>query len=212
MLKKSVTFEDYSDPPKEVTRDFYFNYDQLEIMKMLQFEKLEERVKRLTETENNEEAYLLFEKLIVDAYGVREEDGSGFDKKDGELGRKLRNSPALSVIIIEFLNNPSLGAEFIEKCLPPKMVAEAKANIEAEAKKAEASKDENTVELPTAPPVLEESSVVRERDTEVKYEDFTREELLRMSQDDFLNLVGRDPLKMTQDQLVVAMQRRNQQQ
>ncbi len=60
MLKKTITFDDYSEPPKEVTETFYFNFTKIEIMEKLQLEDLEGKIQRLTETENAKEAYNIF--------------------------------------------------------------------------------------------------------------------------------------------------------
>ena len=35
MLKKTITFENYAEPPQEVSEDFYFNFTKLEVIEML---------------------------------------------------------------------------------------------------------------------------------------------------------------------------------
>lgn len=136
MLKKTITFEDYSEPPKDVSRDFYFNFNKLEILEMLELEDLDGTMQRLQETQDGPEAYRLFKKIVLRAYGEKNSDG-GFDKEDENgrpLWKKFEAHPACSELIVGFIENPSEGAAFIEGALPAKMVAQAKEEMAKEQK------------------------------------------------------------------------------
>lgn len=225
MLKKTITFEDYSEPPKEVSRDFYFNFNKLEVIEMLEVEDLEGTLKKLTETEDGPEAYALFKKIILSAYGERTPEG-GFTKEDENgrpLSKKFEQSPACSELIISFLQDPMSGGAFVEGCLPAKMVAEAKAAQAANPSKAELAKlveeagrrQENpeTAIAPGTPPVgqeqaLEELRTVQEQSK--KFEDYSKEELMALSDEDFAKLVPiNSPKDMSQAQLMVAFERKS---
>ena len=207
MIKKTVTYDDLDG--NSVTEDFYFNFSKLEGLELdvkLQG-GLEGTLARISATEDSQQAYALFKDLLLSAYGRKGPGGKGFPKKDVD-GTPMRDyleaSPALGEIIIEMLQNPNDAAKFFEGMLPPKLVAQTKLEQAAEAGQGALSFDEKT-EVPTAPPVLEQKG-----SPEKEFEDYTREELVNMTQIDFNRLVGTDPQKMTQEQLVVAMQRKNQ--
>lgn len=226
MLKKSITFEDYSEPPKEVTRDFYFNFTKLEVIEMLEVDELEKTLERLTETEDSKEAYGLFKKLILSAYGEKTPEG-GFAKEDENgrpLSRKFEQSPACAELIIEFLQDPKQGGQFVEACLPAKMVAEAKAAQAQNPSKAqlnelvqtaaERQEDPATAIAPGTPPVGAEQDLEELRTVEQKaktFDDYTREELLAMPQEQFQSLIPSRAHEMSQAQLMIAFERKNKQ-
>jgi len=172
MLKKSITYEDYNDETQ--TEDFYFNFTKLELVELdVKFEGgLEGHIKRLTDTDNGKDAYYMFKDIVLSAYGVKSEDGKRFIKSD-TLRQEFEASPALSELIMGFLMNPKDGAQFIEACLPAKLVAEAKSA-------AAAKSDQPELPLPTpvpAYPVLVEDDHSK---------DFTQKQLTEMSREELL--------------------------
>lgn len=210
MLKKSITFEDYSEPPKEVTQDFYFNFTKLEVIEMLEVDDLEGTMKKLQETEDGPEAYALFKKIILAAYGERTPEG-GFTKEDDNgrpLSRKFEQSPACSELIIGFLQDPLTGGAFIEGCLPARLVKEAKA-----AQAANPSKAQIEQMVQTAAERQEDPATAIEPGTDLnnpKFEDFSEEQLLAMTDDEFASIVPvHSPKDMTQPQLMVAFKRKS---
>lgn len=208
MLKKTITYDNYNGDT--VAEDFYFNFTKLEIMEKLELDELQATIERLTETDNAKEAYQLFKKLILDAYGEKSPDGRQFIKSP-EITQRFEQSPALSEMIIEFLQNPALGGQFIEGTLPPKLVAEAKAaqannptdaEVTAMVHEAERRQENpDTAVLPTAPPVL--AKPLRR-----SFDDYSEAELLEMSAPEFQDLVPRDPKHMSKAQLMIAFQRK----
>lgn len=133
MFKKTMTFDDLEGKP--TTQTFYFNYTKMEVAEMLELDQLEEKIKRLTvpveesglsQVENARQAYETFQDLILKAYGVKGEDNVTFVKNDAHR-EYFKSHSAFPELIFEMLDNPSLAAEFMEKCLPAKLVAQAKA-------------------------------------------------------------------------------------
>ena len=86
----------------------------------------------LSQQENTRQAYEIFQNLILDAYGVKEADNVTFTKS-AAIREAWSNHVAFVELIWEFIANPALATEFIEKCLPPKMVAATKAEMQREA-------------------------------------------------------------------------------
>ena len=243
MFKKTMKFDDLDD--NEVEQTFYFNYNKKEIAELLEFGRvlrfsprpgieylpLEEQLKKLstpvsesglTQRQNNEQAYQIFENLLLDAYGVKGEDNVSFDKSD-ELRHYWSTHVAFPELIFEFLGNEKLAAQFIEKCLPGKLVARAKEEMEAEqAKKLSASTIremneeaarrqadpetriepglEAAVEAGVAPKEMLESPFV-------KPEDLTPEDIASMDDITFKKL---DPRQLSREAMLAAFQRKSQ--
>lgn len=173
MLKKTITYDDYNGETQ--TEDFYFNFTKLELLELdVKFEDgLEGHIKKLTSTESGKDAYFLFKDVVLSAYGVKSEDGKHFNKSQ-EIRDQLESSPALSELIFGFLQNPAEGAQFMEACLPAKLVAEAKALAAVQS-------DQPELPLPSAPkyPTLVEDAK----------DGLTQKELTEMSKDELLELM-----------------------
>lgn len=176
MLKKSITYEDYNEETQ--TEDFYFNFTKLELIELeVKFEGgLEGHLKKIMETENGKDAYYLFKDIVLAAYGTKSEDGKRFIKSD-KLREEFESSPALSELIISFLENPKEGARFLEDCLPAKLVAAAK--------QAAADKSDQP-ELPLATPAPSYPVLVEDAKepglTQKQLTEMSREELIEMYQ------------------------------
>lgn len=223
MLKKTITFENYAEPPQEVSQDFHFNFTKLEVIEMLEVDDLEGTLKKLQATESGPEAYELFKKIILSAYGERTPDG-GFAKEDENgrpLSRKFEQSPACSELIIGLLQDPMSGGHFIEGCLPAKLVKEAKAAQAANPSKAQVAQlvqeagerqaNPETAIAPGTAPIGEEAHLEELRSvTARKFEDHSEEELLAMTDEEFAKLVPvNSPKDMTQPMLLVAFKRKS---
>lgn len=133
-----MTFDDLEGNPTSQT--FYFNYNKKEVAELLEFKQLEEKLAKLmqpveesglTQIENNQQAYDIFQDLIIDAYGEKGADNVTFVKNE-RTREYFKNHVAFVELIFEFLEKPELAAQFIESCLPAKMVAQAKAEFEKE--------------------------------------------------------------------------------
>jgi hypothetical protein len=152
MFKKTMKFDNLEG--EEVQQTFYFNYNKKEIAELLEFGRilrfpgragvtylpLEEQMAKLStpmeesglsNRQNNEQAYEIFQNLLLDAYGVKGDDNVSFDKAP-ELRHYWSTHVAFPELIFEFLENPAEAAEFIEKCLPPRMVSKAKEEMQRE--------------------------------------------------------------------------------
>ena len=149
MFKKTMKFDDLNGNETEAT--FYFNFTKKEAAELLEFgyltqfppaeaarrRPLEEQLERLktpvsesglSQAENNIQAYEIFQDLILDAYGEKGQDNVTFVKNE-RTREYLKSHVAFVEMIFEFLANPALGGEFVEQCLPPKLVVAAKAEM-----------------------------------------------------------------------------------
>lgn len=253
MFKKTMKFDDLDG--NEVSQTFYFNYNKKEVAELLEFGAiqefakagethlpLEEKLARLStpveesglsQTENNRQAYGIFQDLILDAYGVKGEDNVSFEKNDKNRNY-FRSHVAFPEMIFEFLENPKLAAEFVESCLPPRMVEKAKAEMQKENSNkltsanlsemvdeaARRQKDPATRIEPgpeAAAAVLGENAEVAQAARSIAensggvkakaQEDMTEEDILGMDDLAFRKL---DPRKFSQEQLMWAFKRKTQ--
>lgn len=149
MLKQLITYENFDG--NEVSETFFFSFTKLEMLEQdLKLDGVENVIKELEQTEDAKKAYDLFKNLVLDTVGKKSDDGNRF-VKNAEIRADFEASPALSELIIGFLQDTSAGAKFIEGVLPQKLVAEVRAEM---AKKSTNDSGATIVELPTGAPVL----------------------------------------------------------
>lgn len=202
MIEQKIKYEDYNG--NEQTESFWFHLTKLELMEMELHHPggLSNYIEELNETTEGAEAYDLFKKIILEAHGRKSPDGRHFWKIDPDTGRKYADefvsSPAMSELIFSFLEDANVASKFVTGLLPANLVAE----VEAEAKAKRGTTGEATVtELPAGKPKAEEKKK--------EVTDFTREQLLEMSDEEFAEVAGTDPTKMDKEVLVLAMQRKS---
>jgi hypothetical protein len=188
---------------QKISRDFYFNYTKLEIMKMLSLDQLEEKITNLLSEGDNRKIYDTFEEFILNGYGHKTEDG-GFTKHDMVTGAPLRlrlmASPALEELIFTLGNDAGAAAKFIEACFPRRLMAEAKA-----ANEKQQNGDAQVTQLPTAEPKLEGEPATQR---EMTFEDYSEDILLEMSDEQFKALLPEKESNWSREQLLVAMKRK----
>jgi hypothetical protein len=203
--KQTIKYDDLDGNPVE--GEFYFHITKLEAIEMdLNTEGgLEAHLERIKQTEDARTAFALFKDVIIMAHGEKSADNKTFIKTP-EITSRFRDSDALGELIMSFIENPEKGAEFIEKCLPARLVREAK--------EARDSNGENspggTLELKPSEPVLEKSSHISFKDRKDEALSLTAEQIKNLSDeafDDWNSVV--DLTKLQKDQMVAAMQRRN---
>lgn len=233
MFKKTMTFDDLEG--NETTQTFYFNFTKKEVAELLEFEQLEEKLERLTtppevsglsQVENNQMAYDTFQDLILRAYGEKGADNVTFVKNQ-RTREYLESHVAFVEIIFEFLEKPALAAEFIERCLPPKLVAQAKTEmakenpgmssetlhemmLEAERRQQDpATRIEPGIEAAREAlgenPEVEALAVSIAEQQKEKPKELTPEDVMSMSDEDFERL---DPKKLSAPALQAAFARK----
>lgn len=139
MIKKSITFTNFNG--EEVTKDYYFNLNESECMKLelgtvggfrnKLMNLLGKNSENINDGENPDvnanvvpEIVDLFEMIILASYGQRSADADGFIKSE-ELRNTFKCSAAYNVLFMELLTNPDSAAKFFEGILPKAKVAPA---------------------------------------------------------------------------------------
>ena len=120
MIKKTVTYTDYNREQR--TETFYFHYTEAEILDMEMSEEgsFADRIQRIIDAKDKTALMKLIKKFVIDAYGVKSEDGKRFMKND-ELKTAFLECPAYSDIFMEMVTNDEIAAEFVNGVIPSTM-------------------------------------------------------------------------------------------
>lgn len=123
MYKKTVTYTDYND--NERTEDFYFSFTKAELLdkQMSVAGGYATVIDNIAKTKDLPAMIKIFKELVMEAYGVKSDDGRRFVKSE-ELTREFMETPAFSEIYMGLVTDDKAAAEFINKVFPSSLVAE----------------------------------------------------------------------------------------
>lgn len=124
MLKKTITYTDFND--KEIKEDFYFNLTKAELMEMELGVAggLAEKIQKVVDAQNTPEILKVFKDLVLDAYGVKSDDGRRFIKNQ-ELRDSFAQTNAYSNLFMELATDADEAAKFINGIVPADMNQQA---------------------------------------------------------------------------------------
>lgn len=130
MLKKTVTYTDYNGV--ERTEAFYFHYNEAEILDMEMSTEggFAERIQKIIDAKDQVSLMQVIKKFVIDAYGVKSEDGKRFIKND-TVRTEFLESPAYSQIWMELVMDDEIAADFINNVIPSGMKEKLKGLIKA---------------------------------------------------------------------------------
>lgn len=120
MIKKTVTYKDLNGT--ERTESFYFHYYESEILEMeLSVDGgFAERIQKIIDAKDQPTLIRVIKKFVLDAYGVKSDDGKQFIKNDEER-RKFEQCPAYSQIFMELVLNDEIASDFVKGVIPDDM-------------------------------------------------------------------------------------------
>lgn len=120
MIKRTVTYEDYNGEKR--TESFYFHYTEAEILDMEMSEEgsFADRIQRIIDAKDKTALMKLIKKFVIDAYGVKSEDGKRFMKNE-EVKAAFLECPAYSDIFMDMVTNDEIAAEFVNGVIPNTM-------------------------------------------------------------------------------------------
>ena len=135
MLKKTVTYTDYNGV--ERTETFYFHYTEAEILDMEMSTEggFAERIQKIIDAKDQVSLMKLIKKFVIDAYGVKSEDGKRFIKND-KVKTEFLESPAYSKIWMELVMDDEVAADFVNNVIPSDMKGTLEGLIKAKEAKA----------------------------------------------------------------------------
>lgn len=117
MLKKTITYKDYNGATR--TRDFYFNLNKLEVVRIEANTAggLAERLRSVMEAQDTGAILAIIENLIQKSYGVKTPDGEGFMKRREDL-EAFMATEAYSELFMELASDANNASEFFNGILP----------------------------------------------------------------------------------------------
>lgn len=179
---------------EKITEEFCFNLTVPEVTE-LEFDKpggMSKYYTRIVEARDAKALLAAYKEFILKAYGVKSEDGKRFIKSE-ELSIGFSQTDAYTVLFLSLLGqdaSDSAFTDFIKAVVPSELMEKMPAD-------------------PSVPEVnLSDGNVVKSEVVKT-HEDYTRQQLLEMSDEDFDKIAGDDPLKMPHGLLQIAMQRKN---
>lgn len=112
MLMKTIEYVDYNGVERK--EDFYFNFDQAELLEWeLSIDGgLTGLTKKIITTYDQPTLVKLFKELILKSYGEKSPDGKRFVKSD-ELSTAFSQTKAYSKLFMELATDAQAGADFI---------------------------------------------------------------------------------------------------
>lgn len=120
MIVKTITYTDYDGNQRTEEFRFHFNKAELLEMEMTTEGSFSARVNRIIKANSHSELVQIMKKFVLDAYGVKSDDGRRFMKSD-EIRRSLVECPAYSIIFMELATDDKAAADFINGVTPDDM-------------------------------------------------------------------------------------------
>lgn len=123
MLKQTITYIDYND--EERTEDFFFNLSKAELaeMELTTPGGLAAYIEKIINTKDTPELIKIFKKLVLDAYGIKSDDGRRFIKSP-EIAKAFSETEAYSNFFMDLATNSDMASMFINSIIPKSMAEE----------------------------------------------------------------------------------------
>ena len=125
MRKETITYTDYNNV--ERTEDHFFNLSKAEIMEMeLSIDGgLSETINRIINAKDVPALIKLFQKLLLDSYGVKSPDGKRFIKSE-ELSTEFAQTEAYSQLFMKLATDADAASAFVNGIIPADLADKAK--------------------------------------------------------------------------------------
>lgn len=198
MLVRPITYTDLDGETQ--TDNFHFNLTISEVTEIeLEMDGgLSEHLIEVIQEKNARELLAIYKLLITKAYGERSEDGKYFLKETDEgrsLGKRFVQHPAYDALFFELMGaddtNDDAFMTFLEGCLPKELL-------------------EKMPDQADVPKILEERRLQKEATGSTKkVTDYSREELLAMSNEEFDKVAGTNSQDWPPEILQVAFLRKS---
>lgn len=205
MLTKTVKFRDLSNNVVEDT--FYFNYRQSDLMKLHIIHEADggydKFLERVADSKDGQLIIDTFEAMVAGAVGKKGEDNRTF-LQSPEITAQFMQSDAYSEFFTEIVMDAEAAGKFFSAVVPHDVSDKAKELIAKAREEGDTSVigEEGLTPVPVAPAASDDNKLK-------DFDDYSRDELLKLTDDDFFEVVGtRNPLHMTKVQKGIAMQRR----
>lgn len=130
MYKKTIKSVDYNGVERE--EDHYFNLSKAELIMMESSVAggMEQRLKKIVQSQDNVAIMEVFKDLIHRSYGKKSDDGRRFIKSD-EIATEFEQTEAYSELVVGILSDPDEAARFVNGIMPAGLMEEARKAVPA---------------------------------------------------------------------------------
>lgn len=121
MLKYKITYNNYFTDEEE-TEDVYFHFSQDEMREYIRKnrKRLQGKLRKTADEEDYLEAYSFVRDLMIQAHGVRSDDGKRFIK-NSDTRTEFTQSPLLDACMDKAFEDEKSAQAFINGVMPAKM-------------------------------------------------------------------------------------------
>lgn len=150
MLRKDITFTNFND--EQVTKTFFFHLSKADLIRM-EVEMpggLSGYLTQIVEAQNDQALMSVMEKLILDSYGIKSEDGMRFIKNQ-DVRDAFQQTNAYSELLMELCTDEDAANQFVQGIVPHNL----KSDLARIAAKQQAKKEHTDPEYAE---ILKESS------------------------------------------------------
>jgi len=134
MLKKTINYTDYEG--NQVTKTLYFHLSKFEWLELETYTKggLVENLRHSLESNNTKKTIDILKKILLRAYGERDEETGEFIKND-DLAIKFSKTEAFSELFYKLAFDENESKEFFLGLIPPEVRDEAEKSLIEEQKR-----------------------------------------------------------------------------
>ena len=145
MLKKSITFVNYEG--EKETKTYYFNLNKFEWLELEAYTKggLIQNLSSAIETNNAKKTIDILKKIILRAYGEKDEETGAFEKDDDRAIR-FSKTEAFSELFYELAYNEEKSKEFFLGLIPAELHDKAAAELDKRSKLTQLPPADSTTE------------------------------------------------------------------
>lgn len=117
MYKKTISYTDYNGVDR--TEDFYFNLSKAELLRLESEHPggFEDYINRIIKSSDTKSLMECFEKIVIMAYGEKDETGRRFIKSE-ESAIAFQQTEAYSELIMELVSSADAASQFINSIVP----------------------------------------------------------------------------------------------
>lgn len=117
MIKKVIKYTDFNGNENEEVAYFNLTKSECARMEMGTEGGLSKYMMEVVESGDNKKLIELFDKVILDSYGVKSEDGKRF-VKTAEMREQFAQSLAYDELFMEIASNPEYAEAFMRGIVP----------------------------------------------------------------------------------------------
>jgi hypothetical protein len=116
LIKQTITFDTFENPPRKITQDFYFHLSPADLAEKEIVadggDGLQAQMQRIINAKDNRALMKEFKAIILDSIGEKTPDGIGFEHTDA-IRDRFRFSNAYAVLFMKLVTDAAFAQAFV---------------------------------------------------------------------------------------------------